>query len=159
MTERALADTPRVLVIGYGNPGRQDDGLGPAVALAIEHLGGPRIAALDAYQLNIEDAIDIADHDVVWFVDASLDGPEPFAVHTMAPAASIEFTSHILRPEALLAIARQMFGATPEAHLLAIRGYDFEFIEGLTARATDNLAAAVSMLTGRLGLKDAEVRL
>jgi hypothetical protein len=59
----------------------------------------------------------------------------------------------------LLAIARQMFGATPEAHLLAIRGYDFEFIEGLTARATDNLAAAVSMLTGRLGLKDAEVRL
>jgi hydrogenase maturation protease len=30
--------SPRVLVIGYGNPGRQDDGLGPAAAAEIEKL-------------------------------------------------------------------------------------------------------------------------
>jgi Ni,Fe-hydrogenase maturation factor len=30
---------PRVLVLGYGNPGRQDDALGPAAALAIAQMG------------------------------------------------------------------------------------------------------------------------
>ncbi len=156
MSETA-ARPDRVLVIGYGNPGRQDDGLGPAVAVVIEQLGRHHIAAFEAYQLNIEDAIDIARHDIVWFVDASLTGPAPYAVRDLSPGASIEFTSHILRPEALLAIARQVFGATPEAHLLAIRGYCFEFVEGLTSGATDNLAAAISMLTERLGIVEAEV--
>jgi len=142
--------TPRVLVLGYGNPGRQDDGLGPAAVAGIESLGWPNLTAFDNYQLNIEDAIDVADHDIVWFVDAAKDGPSPFAVSELSPAPSIEFTSHLMRPEAILAIARQCYGATPRAFLLAIRGYDFEFTEALTPGAADNLRAALAMLTDRL---------
>jgi len=141
---------PRVLVLGYGNPGRQDDGLGPAAVVEIERLGWPNLTAFDNYQLNIEDAMDVADHDVVWFVDAAKDGPSPFAVRELSPASSIEFTSHLMRPEAILAIARQCYGATPQAFLLAIRGYDFEFIEALTPGAVDNLGAALVMLTDRI---------
>jgi hydrogenase maturation protease len=143
-------DRPRILVLGYGNPGRQDDGLGPAVAAGIDRLGWPNLSAFDNYQLNIEDAMDVADHDVVWFVDAAKDGPSPYAVHELSPASSIEFTSHLMRPEAILAIARQCYGATPRAFLLAIRGYDFEFIEALTPGATDNLRAALAMLTDNI---------
>jgi hydrogenase maturation protease len=139
-----------VLVLGYGNPGRQDDGLGPAAAAYLDSLEWPNLTTSDAYQLNIEDALDIAAHDVVWFVDAAKAGPAPFAIHDVAPCATIEFTSHVLRPEALLAIAGQCYGARPRAFLLAIRGYEFEFVEALTQGARDNLHAAVAMLTARL---------
>jgi hydrogenase maturation protease len=141
---------PRILVLGYGNPGRQDDGLGPAVAAGIDSLGWPNLTAFDNYQLNIEDAMDVAEHDVVWFVDAAKTGPSPFAVHDVQPSPTIEFTSHILRPEALLAIARQCYGGSPKAFLLAIRGYEFEFVEALTPGAAANLHAALAMLTGRI---------
>jgi hydrogenase maturation protease len=141
---------PRVLVLGYGNPGRQDDGLGPALAASVEDLGWAGLTALDNYQLNIEDAIEVAAHDIVWFVDAAKQGPAPYEVHKLAPALTIDFSSHLLRPEALLAIARQCYGGTPRAFLLAIRGYEFAFVESLTPQASENLRAALEMLTGRL---------
>jgi len=141
---------PRVLVLGYGNPGRQDDGLGPARAASVDDLGWAGLTAFDNYQLNIEDAIEVAAHDIVWFVDAAKQGTAPYEVHTVQPALTIEFTSHLLRPEAILAIARQCYGGTPQAFLLAIRGYEFAFLESLTPQAAVNLRAALEMLTGRL---------
>jgi hydrogenase maturation protease len=145
-----LPGETRILVLGYGNPGRQDDGLGPAAAAEIERLGWPNLTAFDNYQLNIEDAMDVAEHDVVWFVDAARDGPSPYDVRDLAPASTIEFTSHIMRPEAILAIARQCYGRSPKAFLLAIRGYRFEFVESLTPAASDNLRRALAMLTDRI---------
>lgn len=142
--------SPRVLVLGYGNPGRQDDGLGPAAAAGIEALGWPHLKVHDNYQLNIEDAMDVAEHDVVWFVDAAKTGPSPYVVQELSPASSTEFTSHIVRPEVILAIARNYFGRSPKAFLLAIRGYEFEFKEELTVGARDNLRVALAMLTDRL---------
>lgn len=141
---------PRVLVLGYGNPGRQDDGLGPAVAAQIDALRWPNVTAYDNYQLNIEDAMDVAAHDVVWFVDAAKAGPSPYDVRDLSAASTIEFTSHILRPEAVLAIARQYYGKSPKAFLLAIRGYQFEFVEELTVGAIDNLRVALAMLTDKI---------
>ena len=144
------ARTPRVLVLGYGNPGRQDDGLGPAVAAGLDRLGWQNLTAFDNYQLNIEDAIEVAAHDVVWFVDASKIGPSPYAIREVSPATSIEFTSHLVRPEAIMAIAQQCYGSAARAYLLAIRGYEFEFIEELTPAAADNLRDALAMLTNRI---------
>jgi hydrogenase maturation protease len=148
--DAVLPHEPRVLVLGYGNPGRQDDGLGPAAVAEIERFGWPNLTAFDNYQLNIEDAMDVAAHDVVWFVDAAKTGPSPYAVLDVSPATTIEFTSHVVRPEAILAIASQCYGASPQAFVLAIRGYEFEFIEALTPGATENLHAALAMLTERI---------
>ena len=103
------------LILGYGNPGRQDDGLGPAVANAIDQLGLPNVTAYDNYQLNIEDALEVADHDVVWFVDASTAGAAPYAVSVLAAVAKVEFTSHIMHPQTILAIAQQCYGKAPAA--------------------------------------------
>jgi hydrogenase maturation protease len=140
----------RTLVLGYGNPGRGDDGLGPALANRIEGLRQPGLTTLDAYQLNIEDALDVAEHDVVWFVDAARTGPSPFCVRELAGAARHEFTSHLVRPEAVLALARDGWGRTPKAFLLAIRGYRFAFVERLSREAASNLRAAEAMLVGAL---------
>ena len=77
-------------------------------------------------------------------------GRRPMPCTTFRPRPTIDFTSHIVRPEAILAIARQCYGAAPRAFLLAIRGYGFEFVEELTPGAAGNLAAALAMLKGRI---------
>lgn len=141
----------RVLVLGYGNPGRQDDGLGPAAAAEIDKLAWPGVTVCDNYQLVIEDALEIAAHDVVWFVDAARDGAEPYALRPLSPNADIAFTSHLVKPEVLLALAGQYYAKAPQAYLLGIRGYEFEFLEGLTERARGNLAQAVAHLRDRIG--------
>ena len=76
------------------------------MAAGIDRLGWPNITAYDNYQLNIEDALEVAEHDIVWFVDAAKAGPSPYDVRDLSPAPTIEFTSHIVRPEAILAIAQ-----------------------------------------------------
>ncbi len=140
----------RVLVLGYGNPGRQDDGLGPAAATLIDAMQWPGVTAFDNYQLNIENALDVAEHDVVWFVDAAKTGVAPYTLHRLAPSPIFDFTSHLVRPETVLAMADHYFGKTPEAYLLAIRGYAFEFVEAMTPEADDNLRLAATMLADRI---------
>ncbi len=63
----------------------------------------------------------------------------------LAPAAkTASFSTHSVQPEAVLALAKDLFGAEPETWLLGIRGYEFnEFGEGLSVRAATNLAAAL----------------
>jgi hydrogenase maturation protease len=149
----SAADLPnpaRILLIGYGNPGRQDDGLGPAVAAEMAKLGLAHLTVYDCYQLNIEDAIDVAEHDAVWFVDASKVGESPYALAALSPAFELDFTSHFVRPEVVLALAQHYYGKSPRAFLLGIRGYEFEFVEQLTLGAAENMRHAVAMLTGRL---------
>ena len=137
---------PRILVLGYGNPGRQDDGLGPAVAAAIEKWAPAGVTVDADYQLNIEDSAAAAEHDVVIFVDASVSGPEPFAMERIEPAAEISFSSHYVSPGSVLAACAEHFGARPEAWVLGIRGYAFEFVEGLTPKAQDNFEAATAFI-------------
>jgi hydrogenase maturation protease len=150
VAEASNSGAPRILVIGYGNPGREDDGLGPAAAAEIERLGRPGVSVRDNYQLVLEDAADVAEADVVWFIDAARTGPEPFEIRRLAPAASSSFTSHLAKPETILAIAERYYGRSPEAWLLGIRGYAFDnFHERLSERARDNLRQAVTHI-GRI---------
>jgi hydrogenase maturation protease len=143
--------TPKVLVLGYGNPGRMDDGLGPAAAARIERLGWSGVAINDPYQLSLEDSIDIAEHDVVWFIDASKTGSTPFEERRLTAAGHIDFDSHHMNPETLLAIASRYCDKTPEAWLIEVRGYEFDFCEGFSIRAQDNLEQAVAFLRRRIG--------
>lgn len=144
------AKTKRILVLGYGNPGRQDDGLGPAAAEAIERMRLPGVDVEQNYLLNIEDAADAVEHDHVLFVDAAEAGPEPFAVREVVPADEMAFTSHIVKPEVILAICQKCYGRVPQAALIAIRGYEFDLCEELSDRARTNLEQAVAYLHRRL---------
>ncbi|MFL7814309.1 MAG: Ni/Fe hydrogenase, partial [Anaerolineales bacterium] len=65
----------QVLVYGYGNPGRQDDGLGIALVDKLEEWASQQgldgVQFENNYQLNIEDAEAISGKDLVIFADAS----------------------------------------------------------------------------------------
>ena len=87
-----MRSASKVLLIGYGNPGRLDDGLGPALATAIEKLGIEGVTVDAAYQLSVEDAAAAAEHDIVVFADADVSGPEPFRFHRIEPAPALSFS-------------------------------------------------------------------
>lgn len=138
---------PTVLLIGYGNPGRRDDGLGPAFAAALEQERLPGVTVDADYQLTVEDAAAATQHDVVLFVDADCVGPEPFSFQRLESGERLSFSSHSVSPGGVLALARELFGARTQAYVLGIRGYAFnEFGEGLTTRARANLDAALAFL-------------
>ena len=144
----------RVLVLCYGNPGRLDDGLGPAFGEALERAAVPGITVDIDYQLTVEDAALAAEHDVVVFADAAVRGRTPFFFDRVVPRASLGFSSHGAEPEALLALAGALKGAPPEGFALGIRGYEFdEFGETLSPGAATNLDAALQcmlpVLSGR----------
>lgn len=137
-------------MLGIGNPGRRDDGLGAAAA---ERLRERRLRGVtcDAnYQLNVEDALACAGHDVVVFVDAARGLRRPFTFTEVRPGAAVPALSHALGPAAVLAVAAGLYGKTPEARLLAVRGHSFAVGEGLSAKAEADLARALDFLADYL---------
>jgi hydrogenase maturation protease len=152
----------RILVIGYGNPGRCDDGLGPAFAARLEALRLPGVTVESDYQLSIEHAHLAAQHDIVVFADAAAEigGESPFYLRPIQPAPEDCYSSHSVSPQAVLRLAAQCFGAHPSGWLLGIRSTDLEsFAEGLTSEAEANLSAALiafreAVESGRLALRE-----
>ncbi len=54
--------------------------------------------------------------------------------------------SHALGPAAVLAVAASLYGRTPEAWLLAVRGHSFALGEGLTEAGERDLGLALDFL-------------
>ncbi len=136
------------LILAWGNPGRLDDGLGPALADEVSRLALPDTVVASDYQLQVEDAADVARRERVIFVDADRTGPAPFRFERIQAADSgFGFSTHSVTPAALLALARDLFGGEPEAWLMGIRGYEFDgFGERLSTPARQNLLAALAHL-------------
>lgn len=137
-----------ILVLGYGNPGRQDDGLGPAFAARVEALHIPGVKTDAAYQLNVEDSAALAQAEIVLLADASVSAPPPFEIHRIQPDSSgLGFSSHSLSPGSLLGMTQSLFAAHPKVYLLAIRGTDFDaFGEKLSAIAAAHLEKALEFV-------------
>jgi len=145
----------KTLIYGYGNPGRQDDGLGPACVEVIgEWLKMQNLTNIEIdcnYQLNIEDAERISEIDKVIFVDATIEPIEDCLMTKVEPGNNyIEFTMHAVSPAYVLALCQKIFHKTPETYLLHIKGYEFELIEELTTKAKQNLEKAVEFLKKEL---------
>jgi len=140
------------LIVGYGNPSRGDDALGPAANNAIErlmtdHPAWGEVEIVTDFQLQIEFVTDLANRQRIVFIDAAASGAEPFAFGPLEAKEDASITTHSLSPASLLTVYRSFHGAeAPPSFLLGIRGYDFELGTPLSAGAQRNLDAAVAML-------------
>lgn len=136
------------MVIAYGNPGRLDDGLGPAFAARLEGCGLDGVSVETDYQLVVEHAHEIARHDYVIFADSAMSGGAPFSFQEIPPSKNrMGFNGHSLTPEAVMFMARTMFGAKTKGYVLAIRGYEYEgFGEELSEQAKENLEASLRFI-------------
>lgn len=133
----------RVLLLGYGNPGRGDDGLGPALVETVAP-NFPQVAAVVAMQLQPEHVLELANCDLALLADAGTDIPSPFTFEHLSPRRDLSAFSHSLSPWALLAVYQETLKAPPpSAFLLTIAGARFDFGEGLSQRAQQNLEAAL----------------
>lgn len=147
-----------VLVIGYGNTLRRDDGAGVALAERIERVlleRGAEVECLTAHQLTPEMSETIAADGVeaVVFVDtrvASGNGDDALrAVRLDTEGGSPPGMGHHLNPATLLLLARELFGGAPAAWLVTVPGVDFQHGEGfslLTREALDSFARLLDTL-------------
>lgn len=138
-----------VLIIGYGNPLCGDDGVGWHVVEALTSVV-PKNSAVTLHQLTPEWAEPISAADHVIFVDAAIPGTPsdcPGDVNCFPiTAATGQPGSHETTPDGILAMAADLFGRCPPAHMVTITGDSFEISESLTS----GVAAAVPKATSRI---------
>jgi hydrogenase maturation protease len=113
-------ETTGLLVIGYGNPLRCDDGVGPKVAEAVEALQLSGVHTLVCQQLSPEHAEPISRARVVVFVDAAMDALKETELLKLEPGETSQLMAHAADPRTMLALARDVFGHAPEAWWLTI---------------------------------------
>ena len=133
----------RLVVFGWGNDARGDDGLGPVLLARVAAARWPDVTTIEDFQLQIEHALDLVGADMALFLDASVSAPAPFAFREIEMRRDESHTTHALTPEALLEVsARALGGKPPPSFMLAVRGESFELGEPLSAEAAERLEAA-----------------
>ena len=113
--------TDGVVVVGYGNTLRTDDGVGWRVAERLAddpRLAG--VAVLRRHQLTPDLALDISEAELVVFVDAST-GPAPgsFAIERVGRDDAATISSHRLSPAGLVALADALYGRAADVLLVS----------------------------------------
>ncbi len=137
-------EKPAILLVGIGNSGRKDDGLGWKFTDIAFRLGLPALDCEFRYQLQIEDALLLYRYDKVVFADAShTELKEGFEIKPCTPASHYFYSSHMQSPETILYLAKELYNKIPEAYTLAIAGYNWGLGTSLSKRAENNLRKAV----------------
>jgi len=141
------------IILGYGNPDRGDDGV--AWHLLNELLISEGIQKSDLFVSEITDLNGKADiwfnfqllpeiselvakYDRALFIDAHTgDIEEEINFEKIEPEFKNSPFTHHFSPSSCLAIAESISGSYPEAWLLSVRGYDFEFSRELSPKTKD----------------------
>jgi hydrogenase maturation protease len=137
-----------VLLLAIGNESRGDDGLGP---LLLRRLGAwldsegltNEVELIEEFQLQIENTLDLKGRELVLFIDAGKDTPEPYSFYQAVNKRLERHTTHAVAPETLLGVYAMVHGeAPPPAFILCVRGEQFELGESLSAPAQQRLDEA-----------------
>ena len=132
----------RVLIIGYGNPLRGDDGLGWHAARRLQaELAREDVEVKAVHQLTPELSEELSRAELAIFIDAAAEG-EPGTVlsREVSPTGGEEMFTHQASPAALLRAAQVLYGRAPRAVLFSVPVESVEFGEELSARAARGLA-------------------
>ena len=142
----------KVLVIGYGNTLRGDDAAGVHAAglIAKRH---PEIICVCLHQLVPELAEQIAECDIVFFIDAQKDITQT-NVRLVAPSADADQPrTHFISPESLLALSHLLYQYVPvKIYVVGIPASQFEFSEELSAQTDQAMHECVAVVEKYLTL-------
>lgn len=133
-------------VIGYGNPQRRDDGIGPYVVNRLSSVFEHRrdVHLLVLHQLE-PDVIDLLkDAHAILFVDASVaksDQGHHWSV-IQPESGLLPCLIHQVTPSFLLGLLQCLYGRNPVAWMVSVEGTDFNFGRGLST-GTRNRAEQV----------------
>ena len=135
-TDTARPQRRDIVVIGYGNPLRGDDGVGRVIAqrLAESDLAQD-LQIIITHQLTPELAEPIGRSEGVIFIDAA--GDVPVGQFKLAPIVASPVHGrgtflHHCTPGRVLAIASHLYAREPEAWTISIGGQSWDLIETLS---------------------------
>ncbi|MFW6226572.1 MAG: hydrogenase maturation protease [Bacteroidota bacterium] len=141
---------PKILIYGYGNPGRQDDSLGIMLTEELEKWCKEKnltnVKTDMNYQLNIEDVITVSQSEIVFFVDASREAIGAYKISEVVPTDKVNFTMHEVSPGYIIELCNNFYGYAPQSWLLQIKGYEWNFMEPLSSKAKQNLTKCSAFL-------------
>jgi hydrogenase maturation protease len=147
----------RLLIIGYGNPLRQDDGLGWHAATRLsETLQGNGVQVLACHQLTPELAETISQAERVVFIDVNCTQPPgQISCRTVTPDSNPRppALDHVMNPSALLGSALALYKASPEAVMLSVGGQAFDFGPELSRAVSEAIPRVLAMISEMAGAK------
>ena len=157
---KKLADSnfENILVIGYGNSLRSDDGAGCRVADIVTSWGLPYVRSLSVHQLTPELAEPIAQSQLTifvdaCFVDASVDRNlfdmkvcKVCNVDDLAGDLALAGMGHQFDPRSLLLLVQQVYGKNPVAYLLLLPAVNLDFGEKLSDITCQGVEQAVDFV-------------
>ena len=140
-----------VLLIGFGNTLRRDDGAGPELVGRIAaRFSEGALRVLCCHQLTPELAATLCDPAIsaVVFVDAAVGGS--ISMHQIDEKSTGAHQGHHVDPAYLLHLARWLYGRAPDAWMATVPGDDFGMGEGLSPACREAVGDLSDVLEGWL---------
>jgi hydrogenase maturation protease len=131
----------RVLIVGYGNCMKSDDGLGWQVAVQLFRSNTcPDVEVLPCHQLTPELAEPVSRAETVIFIDCSRVGtPGEVQCQEIRCQSEPGAFTHDLSPLGLLDLASQLFGCCPRAFIVSLCGQSFQVGETMSPAVRNRL--------------------
>lgn len=144
----------RVVVLAAGNDARGDDGIGPALLARLAALSLPAVVLIDAFQFQVEHALDLVGADATLFIDAHLGQADAVRLVPLQPAGAVAVQSHALTPAEVLRVSLQIGQTPPPSWLLSVRGDDFSLGAPLSPIARSRVDMAWTQLCAWLDARE-----
>ena len=160
----------RALLLGYGNPDREDDGAAWHILCALAMKLGvappssyeeefPQTSNVDFafyLQLTPEMAEEISAYDFVCFFDAHT-GNIPESVRLIDVKSDFQRSplTHHLTPQSLMSICETLYGDKPNAALISVLGHHFRFSRSLSEETAALVPQAVDLVWEWLDVRNA----
>jgi hydrogenase maturation protease len=137
----------RILIVGYGNPDRSDDGLAWEAAQELsETVASPDVEVITRHQLTPELADELSGNEVVIFIDAADTGHPGELTCGPVVAKAESIYSHRLSPAGLLALAEELDGIAPRAFTISLCGERFDQGQDLSEKVEIVLPSVIALV-------------
>ncbi len=138
-----------ILLIGYGNDLRSDDGVGQKIAHTVKYWNVPHLTTLAVHQLTPELASGLAEVDFAIFVDANYQETSEVKVAKVEISDNMMIFTHKSGPETLLSLAENLYHHHPETWLVKIPAVNFDIgdrFSSLTENAMNEALEEIDFL-------------
>ncbi|MCJ7774607.1 MAG: hydrogenase maturation protease [Desulfobacterales bacterium] len=147
---RTQIKNQEIWIIGYGNPRRGDDGIGPHIVKILKKmiLSTERIYFRAIPQLTPDLIEDLQNANFILFIDATVKKlKKGWQLLKIQPDfSSVPFLTHHVTPAFLLGLFQSVHMRCPSAWLVSVQGYDFGMEDEFYPETQRNIENAVSFI-------------
>ncbi len=147
-----MAQPRKILVVGYGNSLRSDDGAAHVVVSRLQQQELSQVQFLSVHQLTPELAETLSQVQLAIFVDVYMsNGETQLRVEPLPSQEQLESEArwkwiHQATPRSLLALTEQVYGTSPEAWWVLIPAVNLDLGETPSAIAQSGIDAATEYI-------------